>query len=38
MGRGGGEVCKKLNMLTLYYLCCVVGLGQLGDHHVVGND
>jgi len=38
MGRGGGEVCEKLNMLTLRCLCHVVGLGQLGDHHVVGND
>jgi len=38
MGRGGGEVCEKLNMLTLHCLCCVIGLGQLGDRHVVRND
>jgi len=37
-GRGGGEVREKLDMLTLRCLCRVVGLGQLGSRHVVGND
>jgi len=37
-GRGGGEVHEKLDMLTLRCLCRVVGLGQLGSRHVVGND
>jgi len=32
------EVREKLDMLTLRCLCCVVGLGQLGSRHVVGND
>jgi len=27
----------KGKRLTLHCLCCVVGLGQLGSHHVVGN-
>jgi len=36
-GRGGGEVREKLNMLTLRCLCRVVGLGRLGNRHVVGN-
>ena len=37
-GQEGGEVHEKLNMLTLCCLCCIVGLGQLGDRHMVGND
>jgi len=37
-GRGGGEVHEKLDMLTLCCLCRVIGLGQLGSCHVVGND
>jgi len=36
-GRGGGEVHEKLDMLTLHCLCRVVGLRQLGSHHVVRN-
>ena len=28
---------EKLDMLTLRCLCRVVGLGQLGSRHVVGN-
>jgi len=38
MGQGGGEVCEKLNMLTLHCLCRVVGLRQLRDRHMVRND
>jgi len=38
MGQGGGEVHEKLNMLTLHCLCRVIGLRQLGSHHVVRND
>jgi len=30
-------VREKLDMLTLRCLCRVVGLGQLGSRHVVGN-
>jgi len=38
MGQGGGEVHEKLDMLTLYCLCRLVGLGQLGSCHMVRND
>jgi len=31
-------VREKLDMLTWHCLCRVVGLGQLGSRHVVGND